>query len=106
MQMMFNPLQIGGPEWLWIILLGGILLFGTNKAPEMARSLGKVFGEFQKGRKEIDNEIFKQQEFVTQTPSKSLSKIELQKSAAALGIDTVSKSEEEIRLAIKRKLDS
>ena len=40
MQMMLNPLQIGGPEWLLIILLGGILLFGTNKAPEMARSLG------------------------------------------------------------------
>ena len=55
MQMMFNPLQIGGPEWLWIVLLGGILLFGTNKAPETARSLGKIFGEFQKGRKDIEN---------------------------------------------------
>ena len=38
--------------------------------------------------------------------SKSLTKLKLQKSASALGIDVTTKTEDEIREAIKRKLIS
>ena len=113
-----TPLQIGGSEWLWIILVAAIFLFGSKKIPEVARSLGKAMGEFQKGRTEIEREIRAATEEVTQKPpqpmtskadaitaiEKKLSKEEIQKAAAALGIDASTKTEEELLKAIKEKL--
>lgn len=113
-----TPIQIGGSEWLWIILVAAIFLFGSKKIPEVARSLGKAMGEFQKGRMEIEREIRSATEQVTQQPSqpttskaaaitaieKKLSKEEIQKAAAALGIDASTKTEEELLKAIKEKL--
>lgn len=46
----------GGPELL-IILGLGVLLFGANKIPEVARATGQSIGEFRKGREEIEHEI-------------------------------------------------
>jgi len=43
--------DIGGPEIL-IILLIVVLLFGSKKIPELARSIGKASSEFKKGIKE------------------------------------------------------
>ena len=105
---MYSPLMIGGPEWIWIILLAGMLLFGTKKVPEMARGIGKAMGEFQRGKAEIEREIrlSSKTEYDTQPQELSITKQELQKSAAALGIDSTTKSEDELRDAIKRKLDS
>jgi len=101
-------LVIGGPEWIWIILLAGMLLFGSKKIPEVARAVGKAMGEFQKGRAEIEREIraSTSANFNTVPPSKSLTKTELQKAAAAVGIDATTKSEDDLREAIKRKLNS
>ncbi len=34
-------LQIpGGMEWIWIIIIAGILIFGAKKIPELAKTLG------------------------------------------------------------------
>jgi sec-independent protein translocase protein TatA len=60
--------QIGGTEWLWILLFVAILLFGSKKIPEMARAFGKAMGEFQRGRAEIEREIRQAME-VVQAPS-------------------------------------
>jgi sec-independent protein translocase protein TatA len=46
----------GGPELL-VILLIVVLLFGANKLPSLARSMGQASGEFQKGRENVENEI-------------------------------------------------
>ena len=101
-------LVVGGIEWIWIILLAGVLLFGSKKIPEVARAVGKAMGEFQKGRAEIEREISASTSagFKTAPPSKSLTKTELQKAAAAVGIDATIKSEDELREEIKRKLNS
>lgn len=46
----------GGPEL--IVVLGlAVLLFGAQKIPELARSMGQSIGEFKKGRKEIEAEF-------------------------------------------------
>jgi sec-independent protein translocase protein TatA len=45
-----------GPEWIAIILVA-LLLFGAKKLPELARSLGKVKGEFKKAQDEFEREI-------------------------------------------------
>lgn len=53
------PLQLGipgGPELL-IILLLAILLFGASRIPKLARSSGEAIGEFQKGRREVEEEL-------------------------------------------------
>lgn len=38
-------------EWL-LVLLAVLLLFGSKRLPELARSLGRSLSEFRKGRKE------------------------------------------------------
>ncbi len=41
-----------GPTQLIIVLVIILLLFGSNKLPDLARSLGRSLGEFKKGRDE------------------------------------------------------
>ena len=99
-------MAVGGMEWIWIALVVGILLVGTDKLPGLARNLGKVMAEFQKSKSDFEREVKSYSEFETTTPSKSISKYELQKSASALGIDATTKDDEQLRAAIKRNLDS
>ena len=99
-------MAVGGMEWIWIVLAVGIFLVGTDKLPELARNLGKAMGEFQKSKSDFEREVKSYSEFETTTPSKSVSKYELQKSASALGIDATTKDEEQLREAIQRKLYS
>ncbi len=47
---------IGIPE-LILILIVALFLFGPDKIPEMARSLGKAMGEFKKAQTQVENEI-------------------------------------------------
>ena len=56
---MFESLMmfVGGYEWVWIIVIVGVLLFGAKKIPELARTLGKAKGEFEKGKIEGDKEL-------------------------------------------------
>ncbi len=41
-----------GPTQLIIVLVIVLILFGSNKLPDLARSLGRSLGEFKKGREE------------------------------------------------------
>lgn len=52
-------LDIGASEWVIIILLGLFLLFGSKKLPQVSRGLGKVIGEYQRAKNEIQEEITK-----------------------------------------------
>ena len=44
-------MNLGGPELL-IVLAVVLLIFGSKKVPELARSLGKAQKEFKDGMKE------------------------------------------------------
>jgi len=48
---------LGLPEIIVILLAIGILLFGGKKIVELARSMGRVSGEFKKGKQEIEREL-------------------------------------------------
>ncbi len=48
---------VAGSEWIWIIVIALILLFGAKKIPELARTFGKAKGEYEKGRIEGDKEL-------------------------------------------------
>ncbi len=41
-----------GPTQLVLVLVIILLLFGSSKLPDLARSLGRSLGEFKKGREE------------------------------------------------------
>ena len=53
-----------GSELLIIIVLAVVFIFGAKKIPELAKTLGKAKGEFEKGKLEGEKELndFKKKE--------------------------------------------
>ena len=82
---------LGGSEIL-IFALIIMVLFGAKKLPELARSLGRSKGEFEKGKADFEPE------------SGSKSRVELEKAAKELGIDAEGKTDEELKNLIKDSL--
>ena len=57
---MFESLTLflpAGMEFVWIIVIVGVLLFGAKKIPELAKTLGKAKGEYKKGEIEGYKEL-------------------------------------------------
>lgn len=48
---------IAGQEWIFIIIIAGILIFGAKKIPELAKTLGKARMEYEKGKLEAEREF-------------------------------------------------
>ncbi len=48
---------LGLPEILIIVLVIGVLFFGSGKITDFARSLGRATGEFKKSKKDIEEEL-------------------------------------------------
>ena len=48
---------IAGQEWIFIIIIAVVFIFGAKKIPELARTFGKARGEFEKGKIEGDKEL-------------------------------------------------
>ena len=51
-----------GYQELLVILLILVVLFGANRIPDLARSLGSSFKEFKKGISEVKEEVTKKDE--------------------------------------------
>lgn len=48
---------IAGQEWIFIIIIAAVLIFGAKKIPELAKTFGKAKGEYEKGKIEGDKEL-------------------------------------------------
>ncbi len=88
----------------WIILLVAIIfifIVGGAKLPELARSLGRAKGEFERGKMDIEREIREEKAKETkkedETKQKKKEEKDLTKAAKELGIETEGKSEEELK---------
>ena len=53
------PGFIQGQEWIIIIVVAVIFIFGAKKIPELAKTFGKARGEYEKGKLEGDKELEK-----------------------------------------------
>jgi sec-independent protein translocase protein TatA len=57
--------DIGMPELVIIVIAFALLFFGSKKISDFARGLGRVSGEFKKGKKDIEREIKNSEDEVT-----------------------------------------
>ena len=48
---------IAGQEWIFVIIIAAVFIFGAKKIPELANGLGKGLKEFQKTTNEIKDEV-------------------------------------------------
>ncbi len=84
--------MIGAEELIPIFAII-VLLFGANKLPELARSLGSSMGEFKKAQRESELNLRQFEKSITE-PTASKSKI--QETAEKLGIDTKGKTDDQL----------
>jgi sec-independent protein translocase protein TatA len=107
-------MNIAGSEWIIIILLGLVLLFGTKKLPQFSRSIGKAVGEFEKART-----MFKREMEEAADPTRSARTIpkitgpvatereKLETIANSLGIDDYTGlTDEQLRMLISKRMAS
>jgi sec-independent protein translocase protein TatA len=91
-------MAIGTPEILLIVLVI-IILFGANKIPELARSLGKATGEFKKAQHESELELKD-----IERSSKDEKSPKIKQMAKELGIAIEGKSDEQLLDEIRKKM--
>jgi len=100
-------LNIMGSEWMIIIFVALILLFGTNKLPEAGKKIGKMVGEYNKAKTEMQNQINDMAKTGTDNPviegPVQTERQKLEKMAQTLRIDTENKSDIELKNAIDVK---
>jgi len=61
---------IGGQE-LFLILLLALVILGPKKLPDLARTLGKAMGDFQRATQDLQNEITGAADVAKATPKPS-----------------------------------
>ena len=96
-----------GSEWMIIIFVALILLFGTNKLPEAGKKIGKMVGEYNKAKTEMQNQINDMTKTETDNPMidgpVQTERQKLEKMAETIRIDTKNKSDVELKNAIDAK---
>ena len=100
-------LNIMGSEWMIIIFAALILLFGTNKLPEAGKKIGKMVGEYNKAKTEMQNQINDMTKTEPDNPTidgpVQTERQKLEKMAQTLKINTENKSDIELKNAIDVK---
>ena len=103
--MLEYSLNIIGSEWIMIVFVALILLLGTNRFPEIAKKIGKVVGEYNNAKNQIQNEMkgVTKENFEISGPVKDERK-KLEIMASHFGVDCESKTDDELKKIIDSKI--
>ena len=103
--MLEYTLNIIGIEWLIIIFIVLILLLGTNRFPEAAKKIGKIVGEYNKAKNQVQNQMkdVTNENIEVSGPVKDERK-KLEMMAKTLGVDSKNKTDKEIKKIIDDKI--
>ena len=94
-----------GSEWIIIIFVALIVLLGTNRLPEVTKKLGRVVGEYNKAK----NDMQKQFKDLSNSNLNVLGPVQNEREkldtiAKTIGIDSTNRSDEELRELISGKI--
>lgn len=107
-----NMMQMipSGFEWIFIVVIVVVLIFGAKKIPDLARGFGKATTEFEKARIEAKRELREiknagTSSSSTTTADTAASREKLESIADTLGIDYTDKNDDQLRLAIETEIN-
>ncbi len=89
---------LGGIEWIIIIGVVVLLIFGVTKIPQLAKSFDRAQGEYEKARIEMRKEVDRIK------IGDNSEREKLESIAKKLGIDYTNKSDDELRTAIEEEI--
>ena len=99
-----------GFEWIFIVIIVVVLIFGAKKIPDLARGFGKATSEFEKARIEAKRELRELKNTgtsssTTTTTNTAANREKLESIADTLGIDYTDKDDAQLRLAIETEIN-
>jgi sec-independent protein translocase protein TatA len=99
-----------GFEWIFIVVIVVVLIFGAKKIPDLARGFGKATTEFEKARIEAKRELREIKNAGTSlssstTTNTAANREKLESIADTLGIDYTDKDDDQLRLAIETEIN-
>jgi sec-independent protein translocase protein TatA len=94
---------VNGTEWIIIIVVIAIVIFGAKKVPDIARSFGRATTEYEKAKIEAKNELNR----IRNLPAGGIQddREKLEAVADTLGINYSDKNNFELRAAIQSEID-
>lgn len=103
---------VNATEWIIIIVIIAVVIFGAKKVPELARSFGRATTEFEKAKIEAKKELQRVKDLgttATSTTSTTATNVQdrekLESVANTLGIDYSEMSDGELRSAIQAEIN-
>jgi sec-independent protein translocase protein TatA len=107
----FTDLQmaiVNAAEWIIIIVIIAVVIFGAKKVPELARSFGRATTEFEKAKIEAKKELQRVKDLGTTTNTATTNvqgREKLESVANTLGINHSEMSDDELRSAIQAEIN-
>ncbi|SRR6266849_3973636 len=100
---------VNAAEWIIIILIIAVVIFGAKKVPELARSFGRATTEFEKAKIEAKKELQRVKDLGTTTTAATATNVQdrekLESVANTLGINHSEMSDDELRSAIQAEIN-
>ena len=95
---------VNGTEWIIIIVVIAVVIFGAKKVPEIARSFGRATSEYEKAKFEAKKELQRVRNLPGATSIQD-DREKLEAVAETLGINYSNKNNSELKAAIQSEID-
>ena len=102
---------VNAAEWIIIIVIIAVVIFGAKRVPELARSFGRATTEYEKAKIEAKKELQRVKDLGTTTTTTATTatnvqdREKLESVANTLGINHSEMSDDELRSAIQAEIN-